>query len=159
MLVNFLVLLRRSDKSGGNDNLGMVRVGGVDACWFFFSIEQGKHDFKKWLTLFWLGGLGDWRTDGCHITGVFRNFTTVHCSHLSIFAIIEVTLQIIVSALVSQKNNEEIFYICLVRSYQVLDENTQKILIFTSLFSYLFEMLRMSSGVLVMINSGSFLHY
>lgn len=38
------------------------------------------------------GGLGDWRTDGCHITGVFRNFTTVHCSHLSIFAIIETSL-------------------------------------------------------------------
>lgn len=38
------------------------------------------------------GGLGDWRTDGCHITGIVKNFTTVHCSHLSIFAIIETSM-------------------------------------------------------------------
>lgn len=104
---NLLVLLGRSGKWQSWDAwlgwVGLMLVG------FFLRMR------KAW---FWavtdfvltVGGLGDWRTDGCHITGVFRNFTTVHCSHLSIFAIIEVRLQIIVSALVSQKNNEETYF-------------------------------------------------
>lgn len=88
----------------------MVRVGGVDACWIFFYWTRNAWFLAVTDFVLTVGGLGDWRTDGCHITGVFRNFTTVHCSHLSIFAIIEVILQIMVSALVSQKNNEETYF-------------------------------------------------
>lgn len=88
----------------------MVRVGGVDACWTFFYWTRNAWFLAVTDFVLTVGGLGDWRTDGCHITGVFRNFTTVHCSHLSIFAIIEVILQIIVSALISQKKIEETYF-------------------------------------------------
>lgn len=70
----------------------MVRVGGVDVCWIFF----------YWIRNVWflvvidfvliVGGLGDWRIDGCYIIGVFRNFIIVYCFYFFIFVIIEVIL-------------------------------------------------------------------
>ena len=35
------------------------------------------------------GGYGDWKTDGCKIIDLAPTLVTVHCSHLTSFAILE----------------------------------------------------------------------
>ncbi|KAK3607062.1 hypothetical protein CHS0354_039716 [Potamilus streckersoni] len=56
-------------------------------------------------------GYGDWRTDGCQVTDETENNVIVHCTHLTIFAVLELVEEPILQPVIMFRLMEAVVYI------------------------------------------------